>query len=530
MSELPSSWAIEPISLFCKKLRGVSYKAQEASSIPKPEFIPIIRANNIQNEKITFDELVYVPESRVSESQKIRQYDIVIAMSSGSKKVVGKTAISLFNWNGACGAFCGILRPDIDSIYPEYFGYFFQTKHYRNSISELAVGTNINNIKNEYFDVIRIPLPPLNEQRRIVAKLEKLLAKVDTCKERLDKIPGILKRFCQSVLSAACSGRLTADWRENNPDVESAEELLKRIYQERKKRYEDECEKAKQEERRKPKQPSFGDVEEYDILSWNLTTLESVVEVVVDCPHSTPKWIENGRLCVRTNNFKPFKLDLIDVRYVSEQSYQERILRLEPQAGDVLYSREGGILGIACQIPTGVNLCLGQRMMLIRGNQNWLSGEYLTMLLNSEVVLSQVKELITGTASPHLNVSDVRSFKIPLPPLPEQQEIIRRVQTLFKTADQIEQRYQKAKSYIDQLTQSILAKAFRGELVPQDPNDEPASVLLERIRAERENRENVAKTAKKPATNKKQRSKKAQPQLEPTPQLEPIQLELPLFD
>jgi archaellum component FlaD/FlaE len=87
--------------------------------------------------------------------------------------------------------------------------------------------------------------------------------------------------------------------------------------------------------------------------------------------------------------------------------------------------------------------------------------------------------------------------------------------TLFKTADQIEQRYQKAKSYIDQLTQSILAKAFRGELVPQDPNDEPASVLLERIRAERENRENVAKTAKKPAVNKKQRSKKAQPQLEP---------------
>ena len=119
---------------------------------------------------------------------------------------------------------------------------------------------------------------------------------------------------------------------------------------------------------------------------------------------------------------------------------------------------------------------------------------------------------------------------IDLPSLAEQEEIVRRVQILFKTADQIEQRYQKARTYIDQLTQSILAKAFRGELVPQDPNDEPASVLLERIRAERENRENVAKTAKKPAANKKQRSKKAQPQLEPTPQLEPIQLELPLFD
>lgn len=84
-----------------------------------------------------------------------------------------------------------------------------------------------------------------------------------------------------------------------------------------------------------------------------------------------------------------------------------------------------------------------------------------------------------------VNIGDVRALQLPLPPLAEQQEIVRRVEQLFTLADQLEARYAKAKGHVDKLTQSILAKAFRGELVPQDPNDEPAEKLLERIRAER---------------------------------------------
>jgi type I restriction enzyme S subunit len=510
---IPIGWTKCCLGEVLSVKNGFAFKSNDYSS----EGIPLIRISDIQNGKVSLHNSALIPQNKANPDFLVETGDLLIAMSGATTGKIGVyEGLEPCLQNQRVGNFKIISEDVLDKKFRNFYIYSL-----RKQIEIIAYGGAQPNISSSLLESLEILLPPLNEQRRIVAKLEKLLAKVDICKERLDKIPAILKRFRQSVLSAACSGRLTADWRENNPDVESAEELLKLIYQERKKRYEDECQKAKQEERRKPKQPSFGDVEEYDILTWNLTTLESVVEVVVDCPHSTPEWIENGRICVRTNNFKPFKLDLIDVKYVSEESYQDRILRLEPKAGDVLYSREGGILGIACQIPPGVNLCLGQRMMLIRGNQNWLSGEYLTMLLNSEVVLSQVKELITGTASPHLNVGDVRSFKIPIPPLPEQKEIINRVQTLFKTADQIEQRYQKARTYVDKLTQSILAKAFRGELVSQDPKDEPASVLLERIRAERENRENVAKTAKKPASNKGRRSKKAQPQLEP------IQLELP---
>lgn len=126
-------------------------------------------------------------------------------------------------------------------------------------------------------------------------------------------------------------------------------------------------------------------------------------------------------------------------------------------------------------------------MMLFRPNHNF-TGALLMHWLNSPVILHRVQELIGGSASPHLNVKDIKNFPTPVPPIAEQHEIGRRVEALFKIADQIEERYQKAKAHIDKLTQSILAKAFRGELVPQDPNDEPASILLERIRQERKTR------------------------------------------
>ena len=102
--------------------------------------------------------------------------------------------------------------------------------------------------------------------------------------------------------------------------------------------------------------------------------------------------------------------------------------------------------------------------------------------LNSPAILERVRELTGGSASPHLNVRDIKGFPTPVPPVHEQKEIVRRIEALFETADALEARYLKAKAHVDKLTQSILAKAFRGELVPQDPNDEPASVMLTRIK------------------------------------------------
>jgi len=359
----------------------------------------------------------------------------------------GKVAIAKDLKNGiGCGTTeLHVFRPLVQET-SLYLLYFLLQESIREAAKQSFKGTSGHlRVPVGFFDEIDFPLPPLSEQHRIVEKLKVLLGKMDACQHRMAKLPLILKRFRQSILDAACSGRLTADWREEKGAGEGSEELPE---------------------------------------EWRWSVLNEVCDSIVDCPHSTPRWTETGKLCVRTTNFKPGFLDLSEKRFVSEETFLERIRRLCPMPGDVLYSREGSILGIACIIPPGVELCLGQRMMLFRTNPSYRP-ELLMHWLNSTKILNRVRELTGGTASPHLNVRDIKRFPVPLPPLPEQNEIVRRVKDLFALADQLEARYAKAKAHIDQLSQSILAKAFRGELVPQDENDEPAEVLLERIRAQR---------------------------------------------
>ena len=180
------------------------------------------------------------------------------------------------------------------------------------------------------------------------------------------------------------------------------------------------------------------------------------------------------------------------MRYVSRDTYRERIRRLEPRKGDVVYSREGGILGIACMIPDGLRACLGQRMMLMRAGSHILPA-FLVSVLNSPVVTGIVESLTGGTASPHLNVADVKRFPVPVPSIEEQREIVRRVESLLRLADTIGNRLMSSMTRAEKLTQAILAKAFRGELVPTEAElaraerrpYEPASALLDRIRASR---------------------------------------------
>lgn len=210
------SWNCQSVNQLCERIRGVSYKKGDASNIPEKGYVPILRANNIGDDAtLNYDGLVYVPADKVSAKQKLKVGDVVVAMSTGSSRVIGKTAQLNQEWQGAFGAFCGVLRPK-NNVDARYFGHYFKTKEYRNGISGLAAGTNINNIKAEHFDEIEIPLPSIEEQRRIADKLDILLAKVNKCKSRLERIPEILKRFRQSVLADACSGKLTEDWREEN--------------------------------------------------------------------------------------------------------------------------------------------------------------------------------------------------------------------------------------------------------------------------------------------------------------------------
>src|SRR5690554_715151 len=327
-------------------------------------------------------------------------------------------------------------------VHRDYLIYWYRSV--ARKIEQMGTGTTVKGIRLEALKGLDFALPPLAEQKVIADKLDTLLAQVENTKARLERIPQILKRFRQSVLAAAVSGRLTEEWREqqNNTD-------------------------------------------------WKLSTLDLVSECIVDCPHSTPKWSETGKYCVRTTAFNPFYLDLSKQGFVCEEVYQDRIKRLKPLPGDILYSREGTV-GIACQIPEGVELCLGQRMVLIRAS-NLVLSKYLTIVLNSEHILEVVRSLTIGSTAPRINMKDIKAYPIPLPTITEQAEIVRRVDQLFAHADRIEQQVNNALARVNNLTQSILAKAFRGELTEQWRKDNPelisgensAEALLERIKAER---------------------------------------------
>lgn len=346
-------------------------------------------------------------------------------------------------------------------VIPEYGFYFCKTL--KEWLENNSSSTTVSIINKERFSEAPFILPPLNEQRRIVAKLEVLLGKVDGCQKRLEKIPRILKRFRQSVLAAACDGRLTADWREGNKDVEPAKISIK--------------------------SSQFK-------LQAQLDELSELPEKWIWIPLGNYAQCSRGRFSHRPRNEPKFfggKYPFIQIGDLPKDGgwikYHTQTLNDEGLAISKMFPRGTIVIAIvgATIGNTGIlayDMCFTDSLVGIE-TKSEIGNKYVELFLRYKK--DEIRQAsYAGGGQPNIKLETLNPYPIPLPPLAEQQEIVRRVESLFKLADQLEARYQKAKSYVDKLTQSILAKAFRGELVAQDPNDEPASVLLERIKQEKE--------------------------------------------
>lgn len=201
------------------------------------------------------------------------------------------------------------------------------------------------------------------------------------------------------------------------------------------------------------------------------------------------------------------EVDFRDALHISMERYNES-QEIMLQENDILLAKDGagiGKMGIVKNLTTQATV--NSSLLVIRSLEAFLA-KYLFYFLSGPELQNIAKERITGSATPHLFQKDIKKFILSVPPLEEQHEIVRRVEALFKVADRIEERYKTAKAYVDKLTQSILAKALRGELLPQDPNDEPATVLIERIREERAERKTEMKNNKKNRRYNKHEQKK----------------------
>ncbi|CAB3968095.1 Type-1 restriction enzyme EcoKI specificity protein [Burkholderia cenocepacia] len=336
----------------------------------------------------------------------------------------------------------------------------------------------------QYLRSSIIPIAPLAEQKRIADTLDRVLARVEGCRERLDRIPAILKRFRQTVLAAAMSGRLTADWRDGCGASEDAPALLQKV-QAAKLSWAD-SNSSHNESGRVSKRASGASQRAFDSRglpdSWRWSALEDALLMVVDCHNKTAPYEQTGIPLVRTSNIRDRAIIWADMKYVNEVTYTYWSRRCPPEGGDLIFTREAP-MGEVAIVPSEPRFCLGQRTMLFRPVDSLISGRYLLISVSEPHFKIRSELVAVGSGVKHLRVGDVSELLVPIPPKEEQDEIVRRVEKLFAIADRLEERVNNARRAADRLTPALLAKAFRGELVPQDPNDEPAEELIERLKA-----------------------------------------------
>ena len=227
LPELPDGWVWTKVNDISEFIRGVSYRKNQSSKTPKDNHVPILRANNI-NSQLNYEDLVYVQREKVKGEQFVKALDIVIAMSSGSKHLVGKAAQAHQDFEGGFGTFCGLVRVS-GEVNQKFVGLFFQSPIYRNAISRLSMGININNLRRENIETMLIPLPPLTEQEQIVSELERLLSVADEIEATLDAELERSERLRQSILKQAFSGKLVPQDLNDEP----ASVLLEKIQEEK---------------------------------------------------------------------------------------------------------------------------------------------------------------------------------------------------------------------------------------------------------------------------------------------------------
>ena len=431
--ELPKGWVSERIANLAMTKSGGT------PSTAKQEYweggdVPWINSGALKDAIIS-EPSTYITKLGLenSSAKLFPSRTVVIALTGATTGKVGLLNLSTSTNQSVTGIFPS------STFIPEYLFYYLRLA--RDFVLEPSIGSAQPHINKQIVDDIEVPLAPINEQKRIVSKLEKLLGKANISHKQLEKIPIILKRFRQSVLAAACSGRLTADWRKGNTLDDGLPTM------------------------------------------WKQKKLEDLCELITK--GASPKWqgvnySDKGVLFVTSENVGIGKL-LLDTKKYVEPKINEIQPRSILRTGDLLTNIVGASIGRSAIFDLDYVANINQAVALIR-LKNGIEHKYILYVLNSPLLLKHMDNEKVDVARANLSLKDVSGFPVSLPPVNEQQEIVRRVEKLFTLTDKIEARYNKAKVQIDKLTQSILAKAFRGELVPQDPNDEPASVLLSKIK------------------------------------------------
>ena len=389
----------------CEQVRGVSYDKRDASPTPLPGYLPVLRANNITDNGLVFDDLVFVPARRVSARQRLKRHDIVVAASSGSIDVVGKAAPALEDFEGGFGAFCKVLRPNTN-VHPGYFAHFFKTRRYRQRVSALAAGANINNLRNEHLDDFEIPFPPLAEQRRIAAILDQAEAVRGQRRQALAKVAALTHFLFLDLFGDSAAN---------------------------------------------PKR-------------WPLRRVGELASKFSDGPfgsnlkssHYTP----TGVRVVRLQNIGVGEFLGEDAAFISEGHFAD-LARHECVPGDVLVGTLGDPNLRACVLPPTILRALNKAdCVQIRANQDVATAAYICALLNMPSTAAKAHGLILGQTRSRISMGRLRQLEVPVPPI----ELQHRFTEGTAAVERLKVAQRASLTKLDALFASLQHRAFRGEL------------------------------------------------------------------
>ncbi|WP_404364861.1 restriction endonuclease subunit S [Marinobacter sp.] len=449
------------------------------------------------------DDIPFLKPGDISENGDIC-YDNE-GLSEAGKAALGKWAERdsiLMVCIGTIGK-CGLIEQQctfnqqINSITPyipetsQFLLLCLKSPYFQDAAWEKSSSTTISILNKGKWESIPLPVPPLEEQHRIVQKVDELMALCDRLEQQtsdqleahetlVDTLLGTLTqsentteladnwarlaahfdtlftseqsidKLKQTIVQLAVMGRLV----EQDEGDESALTLLNQISDEK-------YQLIAKGVVKKPKKlaPIQNDEKRFKLPNgWAWARLDDVFINIVDCPHSTPKFIEQGRLCLDTNSFKDGKLNQDRFRYVSDDTFEKRNARLQPRANDIVFAREGSV-GESVVIPQELECCLGQRVMLFRPSR-FSEPNFLRLTLSNPLALKVLLSLHKGIGAKHVNVGDMRKYVIALPPANEQHWIMQKVSELMALCDQLKERLNQASETRCQLAETVIDKAL----------------------------------------------------------------------
>ena len=497
--ELPSGWADTTLMDVCLPVEKVR---PENTPDQLFTYLDIASIDNSQF-RLVSPKVLLGKDAPSRARQKVRSGNVLFSTVRTYLKNIAMVPPEFDGEVGSTG-FC-VLNPS-DEIDHRFVFYFVLNDEFITKLNPLQRGTSYPAVRDGDVLSQEISLPPLHEQRRIVAEIEKQFTRLDASVDGLKRAQANLKRYRASVLKSACQGKLVPTEAElaraEGRDYEPADRLLERILAERRAQWE-----SQKNRRGKYKEPVAPDMSELPELpkGWVWSKLDQIITLLRNGYSKRPKGTR-GTAILRISAVRPISVDTNDIRWVESS---EDLSRYLIQPDDILFTRYNGnpsLVGVCGVVPSLVRPTLHPDKLIrakLVDNRNTLPG-FIQIVANSGTSRKFLEQRVRTTAGQSgVSGSDVKEIPTRLPPLAEQYRIVAEVERHLSVIQKAEAAVDTGLKRAERLRQSILKQAFSGKLVPQDPDDEPASVLLERIRAEREAAEAEAKAQRKPRRRKR---------------------------